>query len=181
MLYEMTQRQCYLEKKGSLHAKRCEGVSIQKNWFFKQKPQGVSKWKGCCLVSKSCLTLRLWTIYSPAGFSVHGLSQQEYWSGLPCPPPPGDLPDRVQSYQCYQALIYQFTVGKRAYVLFIWFSYPMEKVITSLQTSAWLRSVVEWFPLVLFSKINERTDKPVLCHSCYCYIPYLSIDRTSIF
>ena len=37
------------------------------------------------------------------------------------------------------------------------------------------------FPLVLFSKINERTDKPVLCHSCYCYIPYLSIDRTSIF
>ena len=55
----------------------------------------------------------------------------------------------------------------------------MEKVITSLQTSAWLRSVVEWFPLVLFSKINKRTDKPVLCHSCYCYIPYLSIDRTS--
>ena len=26
------------------------------------------------------------------GFSVHGVSRQEYWSGLPCPPP-GDLTD----------------------------------------------------------------------------------------
>ena len=24
--------------------------------------------------------------------SVHGIPRQEYWSGLPCPPP-GDLPD----------------------------------------------------------------------------------------
>ena len=29
---------------------------------------------------------------SPPGSSVHGISQQEYWSGLPCLPP-GDLPD----------------------------------------------------------------------------------------
>ena len=29
---------------------------------------------------------------SPPGFSVHGISRQEYWSGLPCPPP-GDLPE----------------------------------------------------------------------------------------
>ena len=29
---------------------------------------------------------------SPPGSSVYGLSRQEYWSGLPCPPP-GDLPD----------------------------------------------------------------------------------------
>ena len=26
------------------------------------------------------------------GSSVHGFSRQEYWSGLPCPPP-GDLPE----------------------------------------------------------------------------------------
>ena len=26
------------------------------------------------------------------GSSVHGVSRQKYWSGLPCPPP-GDLPD----------------------------------------------------------------------------------------
>ena len=31
--------------------------------------------------------------YSPLGsFLSMGLSRQEYWSGLPCPPP-GDLPD----------------------------------------------------------------------------------------
>ena len=28
----------------------------------------------------------------PQGPSVHGVSRQEHWSGLPCPPP-GDLPD----------------------------------------------------------------------------------------
>ena len=26
------------------------------------------------------------------GSSAHGFSRQEYWTGLPCPPP-GDLPD----------------------------------------------------------------------------------------
>ena len=30
--------------------------------------------------------------YSPPGSCVMGFSRQEYWSGLPCPPP-GDLPD----------------------------------------------------------------------------------------
>ena len=29
---------------------------------------------------------------SPPGSSVHGFSRQEYWSGMPCPPP-GDLPN----------------------------------------------------------------------------------------
>ena len=33
---------------------------------------------------------------SPPSSSVHGFSRQEYWSGLPCPPP-GDLPNsRIQ-------------------------------------------------------------------------------------
>ena len=29
---------------------------------------------------------------NPSGSSVHGILQQEYWSGFPCPPP-GNLPD----------------------------------------------------------------------------------------
>ena len=33
----------------------------------------------------------LWTVAHPAPQSM-GFSSQEYWSGLPCPPP-GDLPD----------------------------------------------------------------------------------------
>ena len=46
---------------------------------------------GCCLVTKSCPTLFDPMDYSPPGFSVHGISRQEYWSGLPFPSP-GDFP-----------------------------------------------------------------------------------------
>ena len=39
-----------------------------------------------------CLTLWEPMDSSPPGSSVHGILQEEYWSGFPCPPP-GDLPD----------------------------------------------------------------------------------------
>ena len=47
----------------------------------------------CVLSRFSCVRLfaTLWTIAHHAPLSV-GLSRQEYWSGLPCPPP-GDLPN----------------------------------------------------------------------------------------
>ena len=41
--------------------------------------------------SRVRLFATLWTVALQAPLSV-GLSRQEYWSGLPCPPP-GDLPD----------------------------------------------------------------------------------------
>ena len=41
---------------------------------------------------QSCLTLCDPMDYSSPGSSVHGILQQVYWSGSPCPPP-GDLPD----------------------------------------------------------------------------------------
>ena len=44
------------------------------------------------LVSQLCLTLYHPTGCSLPGSSVHGISWQEYWSGLPCTSP-GDLPD----------------------------------------------------------------------------------------
>ena len=47
-----------------------------------------------CLLAKSlqsCLTLCHPMDCSPPGSSVHGILRQEYWDGLPCPPP-GDLP-----------------------------------------------------------------------------------------
>ena len=45
------------------------------------------------LVTQSCLPLCDPIDYSPPGSSVHGISpRQEYWSGLPSPPP-GDLPN----------------------------------------------------------------------------------------
>ena len=45
-----------------------------------------------CSVTQSCPTLcDTWTIARQAPLSM-GFSRQEYWSGLPCPPP-GALPD----------------------------------------------------------------------------------------
>ena len=41
--------------------------------------------------SRVQLFVTLWTIAHQAPLSM-GFSRQEYWSGLPCPPP-GDLPD----------------------------------------------------------------------------------------
>ena len=46
----------------------------------------------CAKSLQSCLTLGNPMDCSPPGSSVHGILQQEDWSGLPCPPP-GDLPD----------------------------------------------------------------------------------------
>ena len=47
-----------------------------------------------CAVAQLCLTLCDSMDWSLSGFSINGmgLSQQEYWSGLPFPPP-GDLPN----------------------------------------------------------------------------------------
>jgi len=46
----------------------------------------------CAKSLQSCLTFgTLWTVAHQASLSM-GFSRQEYWSGLPCPPP-GDLPD----------------------------------------------------------------------------------------
>ena len=45
-----------------------------------------------CLVAQPCPTLCDARGSTLPSSSVHGISRQEYWSGLPCPPP-GDLPD----------------------------------------------------------------------------------------
>ena len=45
-----------------------------------------------CSVAQSCETLCDPMDCSPPGSSVHAIFRQEYWSGLPFPPP-GDLPD----------------------------------------------------------------------------------------
>ena len=62
-------------------------------FFTTEPPGGSSEVHYCyCLVAKSCLTLSNPVDCSPSGSSVHGISPQEYWSGLPFPFP-GDLPD----------------------------------------------------------------------------------------
>ena len=51
------------------------------------------KWCACVLSRFSCVQLfaTLWFVADPAPLSM-GFSRQEYWSGLPCPPP-GGLPN----------------------------------------------------------------------------------------
>ena len=50
------------------------------------------KMYGGGFVAQSCPTLATpWTLACQAPLSM-GFSRQEYWGGLPCPPP-GDLPD----------------------------------------------------------------------------------------
>ena len=57
------------------------------------------------LVTKLCLTLATpWTVACQAPLSM-GFSMQEYWSGLPCPPP-GDPPDpRIKHMSLIRACI----------------------------------------------------------------------------
>ena len=53
---------------------------------------GISSTRGLMRVrAESCPTLIPWTVACQAPLSI-GIRRQEYWSGLPCPPP-GDLPN----------------------------------------------------------------------------------------
>ena len=46
----------------------------------------------CAKLLQLCLLVTPWTVAHQAPLSM-GFSRQEYWSGLPDPPLPGDLPD----------------------------------------------------------------------------------------
>ena len=63
-------------------------------WLRRLKPHRKTKnWKCVCVwVAQLCPTLCDPMDCSPPGFSVHGISQQGYWSGLPFTSP-GDLHD----------------------------------------------------------------------------------------
>ena len=53
----------------------------------------VQQMQACSVISVESNSLQpQWTIARQAPLSMDWFSRQEYWSGLPCPPP-GDLPD----------------------------------------------------------------------------------------
>ena len=70
------------------------GVTMDMVWgLARWRPETLQELSGhCAKWLQSCLTLCDPVDYSPPGSSVPGFFRQEYWSGLPCPPP-GDLPD----------------------------------------------------------------------------------------
>ena len=71
--------------------------------------------EGVCVLSpfdRVQLFATLWTVARLSPLTM-GFSRQEYWSGLPCPPP-GDLPDpgiELTSYvSCIGRLVLYFTI-----------------------------------------------------------------------
>ena len=63
------------------------------SWKTYQDVKKQTESLACCVLSpftRFQLCATPWTVASQAPLSM-GLSRQEYWSGLPCPPP-GDLP-----------------------------------------------------------------------------------------
>ena len=85
---------CWLQL--SFWAHKAKGLFLDCGDPIKQCHPARPPRKSCWLVSMCCVLGRGWLSepysYSTPGCSVLGLSRQEYWSGLPCPPP-GDLPD----------------------------------------------------------------------------------------
>ena len=79
-----------------------ETYILYANYISIKKEETTSKLRSCltffffnvCVLSRFShvqLFLTLWTVAHQASLSL-GFSRQEYWSGLPCPPP-GDFPD----------------------------------------------------------------------------------------
>ena len=77
------------------------------------------------LVTQSCPTLSDPMDCSPPSFSVPGgFSRQEYWSGLPCPPP-GYLPNPKIKLHCKQILYHLSHLGNPR--ILEWVAYPFSR------------------------------------------------------
>ena len=89
----------------------CEGVF---GAFLRYLAASLAKSHQPCPTLCDCINCR------PPGFSVHGVLQQEYWSGLPCPSPgdllhPGIEPTSLTSH----ALAGRFFIPSATYLLVI--------------------------------------------------------------
>ena len=79
---------CHCEHGGSANLSRCKPSPTLSNTLVSSEHR-----HACMLSHFSCiwLSVTLRTVACQAPLCM-GFSRQEYWSGLPCPPP-GDLPD----------------------------------------------------------------------------------------
>ena len=66
-------------------------LHLQRPYFHKVTLMGVKHLCVCCRFSCVRLSATSCTVALQAPLSM-GFSRPEYWSGFPCPPPPGDLP-----------------------------------------------------------------------------------------
>ena len=117
------------------------------------KPQGVFL---CCVCELSRfshvqLFATLWTVACQAPLSM-GFSRQEYWSGLPCPPPgklpePGIEPTSLSSPALAHGF---FTTGAT------WEAHFIQVVCISQSHTPLLASTSSRFPLVTTSLFSIR-------------------------
>ena len=92
---------------------------MEEGWWNDRRVEHLVCLLGCMLHESrycACMTAKLFQSCpslcdtmdcSPQGSSVHGILRQEYWSGLPCPPP-GDLP-----YPSIEPVSYVPCIGRR--------------------------------------------------------------------
>ena len=121
--------------------------------------------------SRVRLFAMLWTVACQIPLSM-GLSRQEYWSGLPCPPP-GDLPHP----EIKLISLYIFCMGWQ--VLYQLSQAPPGKLINSMDVPQDMNSrTTKWssnFTLEYISKGNEIiTSKRYLYCQVYCTINHNS-------
>ena len=84
---------------------------------------------------QSCPTLCDPKDYSSPGFSVHGFSRQEYWSGLPFPSP-RDLPDPGnQTSISYVSCIGQLVQGPPCQSMFELYNFNLSVSVSLLLAS----------------------------------------------
>ena len=98
---------------------------------------------------------------SPPDASVQGLSGQEHWSGLPCPPP-GDVPDPGMD-PCLLSLLhwwagYSPPAGKPLFIAFV--NINLGNVIIGNFVSFLLSFVIPLLSKIIISHTHAHTPTP---------------------
>ena len=137
---------CVHRKKHDIGFSTTHGFRHPLGFFFLTYPRWIRE---CALSHFSCdqLSVTLWTVAHQGPLSM-GFSRQEYWSGLPCPPP-GDFPNpgikpRTSALQA-DSLLAEPPGKPIWYINFISSSWCMKK---------WFRKI--WCIIILFTYTRER-------------------------
>ena len=123
-------------------------LSILNVWVY-VFPQICDIFRIACLVAQSYLTLCDPMDCSPPGSSVHCISRQGYWSGLPCPPP-GDLPNPGIKPGSLTLQVDFFTVWATReahfqhyffnvfYLIYLLLSFSLSLLLNQFQSEVWI-------------------------------------------
>ena len=114
---------------------------------------------------------------SPPGSSVHEISQQEHWSGLPCPPP-GDLPDPGIDQLCllkfldFRWILYRWTTS-RCQEDMPPMTNPEAETIKAVSWNEWMSTGRQSRP-----QLREDALKAVMLHRFWMASPNSLLHKT---